>query len=243
MFDSRTQKHDHHSYDNMGANNSCNMERTRLSPSDEREEVIQFRTNHDGDDDDQESTMGIDDSGSGVCTPPLWKSSPSSQPLLSHHIHTSLSPNSRVQAIARGQRELMEMVKSMPESSYELSLKDLVESHRMGNQERLEDSRSIKLQGRVKRQESKRDDNKNVSFQDKGLFIKMVLPFSLKKSSKKKIGGRVSPKPEGERDWWKKNKFTGSSDSDRSKTSVDSGSSRYFGGFIWLVYVCIVDEF
>lgn len=41
--------------------------------------------------------------------------------------YRSLSPASRTQAIARGQRELMEMVKNMPEACYELSLKDLVE--------------------------------------------------------------------------------------------------------------------
>ncbi|XP_009604024.1 protein gar2-like [Nicotiana tomentosiformis] len=61
---------------------------------------------------------------SGVSSPPLWKNS--------HQISTnyrSHSNSSRALAIARGQFELMEMVKNMPESCYELSLKDLVEQN------------------------------------------------------------------------------------------------------------------
>lgn len=38
-----------------------------------------------------------------------------------------MSPASRTEAIVRGQRELMDMVKNMAESNYELTLKDLVE--------------------------------------------------------------------------------------------------------------------
>ncbi|CAF2204303.1 unnamed protein product [Brassica napus] len=60
---------------------------------------------------------------SGVCSPPLWKNSP---PHVQTNYH-SLSPVSKAQVIARGQRELMEMISKMPESCYELSLKDLVE--------------------------------------------------------------------------------------------------------------------
>lgn len=41
--------------------------------------------------------------------------------------HRPMSPNSRVQAIARGRKELMEMVRDLPETFYELSLKDIVE--------------------------------------------------------------------------------------------------------------------
>ncbi|CAN1801646.1 hypothetical protein LINPERHAP1_LOCUS23048 [Linum perenne] len=74
-----------------------------------------------------------DDYSSGASTPPLWRaasppphtSSLSSGGDLTHY--RSLSPAARTQAIARGQRELMEMVSRMPEGCYELSLKDLVE--------------------------------------------------------------------------------------------------------------------
>lgn len=57
---------------------------------------------------------------SGFSSPPLWETTAKTD-------YKYLSPNSKSQAIARGQWELMEMVKAMPESSYELSLKDLVQ--------------------------------------------------------------------------------------------------------------------
>ncbi|PIN14122.1 hypothetical protein CDL12_13241 [Handroanthus impetiginosus] len=205
---------------NQASSNWCNDQ-----------EVVQFRPNDHEESDD-----------SGVCSPPLWKNSPSptaspSQPLLTHQISRSLSPKSRAQAIARGQKELMEMVKTMPESSYELSLRDLVENHTIETQghqvERLNNS-SLQQRGvgKVKRQESKNNE-KNMGFENKGLFLKMVFPFNLGSKKKKNFGrnssGKVSPKPGGgERDWWKK-KFTGSSDSDSSRTSNNSGSSGSSG--------------
>ncbi|KAI3460537.1 hypothetical protein Pfo_017200 [Paulownia fortunei] len=250
MYDPRT--HYDHSYGNLGTTNFANKD-SRLAQNIEicsswssDQEVVQFRpSNH-------QEAMESDDSG--VCSPPLWKNSPSpprspSQPLLNHHIYRSLSPNSRAQAIVRGQRELMEMVKNMPESSYELSLKDLVEHHKMETQaprvERLNNSNIQNLHQRgvvkVKRQESKKNDKnmmRSESFENKGLFLKMVFPFSLHSKKKNKFAsntsGKVSPKPEvpkggGERDWWKK-KFTGSSDSDSSRTSNNSGSTESSGG-------------
>ncbi|PKI54465.1 hypothetical protein CRG98_025148 [Punica granatum] len=70
---------------------------------------------------------GLDEGGSGASTPPLWRpESPESR----RRNYAAMSPRSRTEAIARGQMELMEMVKDMPESSYELSLKDLVEVNR-----------------------------------------------------------------------------------------------------------------
>ncbi|KAL3845475.1 hypothetical protein ACJIZ3_002878 [Penstemon smallii] len=193
------------------------------------EEVVQFRPNQ------HQESMESDDSG--VCSPPLWKNNgPSppkspSQPLLGHHSYRT--PNSRAQAIAKGQWELMEMVKNMPESSYELSLKDLVEHQKIESQI----PQSLQQRGvvKVKRQESKTNE-KNVmrsgSFETKGMFLNMVIPFSLKSKKKKNFvsnsSGKVSPKPseglKSERDWWKK-KFTGSSDSDSSRTTNNSATS------------------
>ncbi|KAK6115617.1 hypothetical protein DH2020_007886 [Rehmannia glutinosa] len=241
MFDPRTQ------YDHRLAQNNKNC--VNFSSD---EETVQFRPNN------HQESMENDDSG--VCSPPLWKNSPSPspsplQPLLSHHSYKSLSPNSRAQAIARGQRELMEMVKNMPESSYELSLKDLVEHHKMeiiqppqleilnainGKNQILQQRGVVK----VKRQESKSSDKnmvRNGSFENKGLFLKMGFPFSFYSKKKNKFGssnssGKVSPKLDqmvkgggGERDWWKK-KFTGSSDSDSSRTSINSGSTESTAG-------------
>lgn len=139
------------------------------------------------------------------------------------------------------------MVKNMPESSYELSLRDLVENQRIESQPpQLNDQKRVVV--KVKRQESRKNERglmRIESFENKRVFLKMVIPFSLKSKKKKKCvnnsSGRVSPKPEvgkgGEMDWWKK-KFSGSSDSDRSRRSNNSGSSsgrsdggRYVGFF------------
>ncbi|MCD7460876.1 hypothetical protein HAX54_044639 [Datura stramonium] len=69
---------------------------------------------------------------SGVSSPPLWRNSPPRSPvhpLQNSRNHRSISTSSRALAIAKGQWELMEMIKNMPESCYELSLKDLVEKN------------------------------------------------------------------------------------------------------------------
>ncbi|KAK4391016.1 hypothetical protein Sango_2164900 [Sesamum angolense] len=190
--------------------------------------LLQFRPGH-----HQESM------DSGDTSPPLWKTcSPSPQkspshPLLSHQNHRSLSPDSRAQAIARGQWELMEMVKNMPESSYELTLKDLVEYRSIepqvpGNEHR----RGVVKERR--REIGRKYERNAMSFEKKGVFLNVVFPVSLE-SRKKNSRGKVSPKPEGlkgggERDWWKK-RFTGSSDSDSSRTSNgSSGGDRGGGG-------------
>ncbi|KAL1543761.1 hypothetical protein AAHA92_20695 [Salvia divinorum] len=175
--------------------------------------------------------METDDSG--AISPPLWRNrSPSpSRPLLGG----SFSPDSRAQAIARGRSELMEMVRHMPESSYELSLKDIVEHHHRAENQ-IEGGSDRRAAGSKK--EESRKIERRLSFEDKGFFLNMAFPFAFMSKRKKKTvvvvgggsgSGRVSPKPEGwkgggERDWWKK-KFTGSSDSDSSRTSNNSGGS------------------
>ncbi|KAL0360301.1 UNVERIFIED_CONTAM: hypothetical protein Sradi_3714600 [Sesamum radiatum] len=182
---------------------------------------------------------------SGETSPPLWKSrSPSPQkspshPLLSHHNHRSLSPDSRAQAIARGQWELMEMVKNMPESSYELTLKDLVE-HRSAEPQAPESEHRRRVAKERRREIGRKYERNAMSLEKKGVFLNVVFPVTLE-SRKKNGGGKGSPRPEGlkgggERDWWKK-RFTGSSDSDSSRTSSgsstgSSGGGRYVGGYM-----------
>jgi len=189
-----------------------------------------------------------DDGGdeSGVSSPPLWKNS-----------YKYLSPNSRTQAIARGQWELMEMVKTMPESCYELSLKDIVEhQHRVKPEseehclvdEKIMDrkpSRGVKREeGKVKMMRTRSGESNHGG----GLLLKMAFPFSLgaRKKKKKNLGtnsfSRVSPRPEGlersgkgghgEKEWWKK-RFSGSSGSESggggSGNSGSGGSSSSSG--------------
>lgn len=181
---------------------------------------------------------------SGVCSPPLWNNIPqkslSNRPLLHHN---------RVQDIVRGQGELMEMVKNLPESSYELSLKDLVEPSIIETQDQDQEEGSDKLiknhdnqvldqRVKVKRQESMVKEKRakmirNGSIVNRGLFLKMGFPITFKSKKKKNLannaGSKVSPAPEVSskgtgKEWWKK-RFTCSSNSDNSRTSNSNGST------------------
>ncbi|KAG6383751.1 hypothetical protein SASPL_156483 [Salvia splendens] len=118
--------------------------------------------------------METDDSG--AIPPPLWRRSHSpSLPLLGG----SFSPDSRAQAIARGRTELMEMVRHMPKSSYELSLKDIVEHHhRTENQ--IEGGSDRGAAVGLKKEESTKIERR-LSFEDKGFFFNM--PFSFLSNS------------------------------------------------------------
>ncbi|CAI9266640.1 unnamed protein product [Lactuca saligna] len=144
------------------------------------------------------------DEDSGVCSPPLWRSlSPPDSPVRFNN-QRPLSPSSRAQAIARGQREIMEMVENMPETSYELSLKDIVEQRRelvtdvsVDETQSMEEGeersilssgqtgsqrRTKSKKGSVKRQESNKSGRvivKNGSINhNKGLMINMFFPFT-----------------------------------------------------------------
>ncbi|XP_052200725.1 uncharacterized protein LOC127807124 [Diospyros lotus] len=178
---------------------------------------------------------GGEDESSGVCSPPLWKNTN----------YRQLSPNSRAQAIARGQWELMEMVKNMPESSYELSLKDLVEQPpRMEAKEERLVGEKIGFGRKSESQEGKRIKRKakmvrSGSVENGGLLLKMVFPLSLGYSKKRNSSAastacsRVSPKPEPA-EWWKR-RLSGLSESGSSggssRSSSLSGSTRKSNGY------------
>ncbi|GFY96541.1 hypothetical protein Acr_11g0008470 [Actinidia rufa] len=162
---------------------------------------------------------------SGFSSPPLWKTSP---PVSPQRNYRTLSPNSRSQAIARGQWELMEMVKKLPESCYELSLKDLVQHPRVNDQESCLVGEKIL----IVRQGSKRNDGKaemmrSRSVENGGFLLKMVFPFSLRSIKKKKIKketpisscARVSPRTEVS--------SKGVDSGNSSGSSSRSNSSRY----------------
>ncbi|KAF3683029.1 putative serine/threonine-protein kinase RIO1-like [Capsicum annuum] len=192
----------------------------------------------------------VDVDQSGVSSPPLWKNTssrshdPSFQNSINHRLN---SPSLRALAIAQGQWELMEMVKNMPESCYELSLKDLVEKNDQeqclinkeeGSFTSTNDHQEQVVQQRVrsiKRQESSNmngdQKKRKESFEDKGSFLKVFFPIPPKvKNSTKTSGTKVSPKvlaeggtDKSEKDWWKK-RFSCSSESDSSKTGSSSNS-------------------
>lgn len=166
---------------------------------------------------------------SGVCSPPLWRTSPPRSPQHHHQQRSlhyrSLSPASRAQAIARGQHELMEMVRNMPESCYELSLKDLVEQpmvlarqQQRGMLEEEDQSRDHRSEA-LFRGEDNSKKTRNISVGDRkaslkrsgnldngGFLLKMVFPVSFRSKTKKKMNknesmgntnssAKVSPKP------------------------------------------------
>ncbi|KAJ6412594.1 hypothetical protein OIU84_005608 [Salix udensis] len=161
---------------------------------------------------------------SGVCSPPLWRTSPPRSPRQLRNHYRNLSPSSRTQAIARGQKELMEMVSRMPEGCYELSLKDIVEQPMAVTDVKegsLSEDRSIINQRDMhilrrerekktmkKRFEKKVQTKRSGSTINEGFLLKMVFPISFGSRKKKQNNsgnppiinssfkdGRVSPRP------------------------------------------------
>ncbi|KAE8714322.1 putative Tetratricopeptide repeat (TPR)-like superfamily protein [Hibiscus syriacus] len=182
---------------------------------------------------------------SGISSPPLWKTSPQHE---NRTDYRCLSPSSRAQAIARGQRELMEMVSKMPESCYELTLKDLVEHQQQPvvdepKEESFAGGRSSSYKS--ERQNSRKQQiNRSGSLDNGGFLLKMVFPVSLGSKKKKNIinnnkndcntsnKSKVSPKPTvadasaktTEKDWWKKR--SGSSESNSGGSTINSGGTK-----------------
>ncbi|GAU34600.1 hypothetical protein TSUD_15150 [Trifolium subterraneum] len=145
----------------------------------------------------------------------------------------------------------MEMVKNMPESSYELTLKDLVE-HKVHHHDVEENTnkRVIRDQrnefsnrnGRKREGISSRNNSRNL--ENGGFYLKMGFPISLgsskKHNSKKKellaknnSCSRVSPRSSSvsdgsvnnSKDWWKKKSCsTGNSECDHG-----GGSMKRYG--------------
>lgn len=199
-----------------------------------------------------------EEESSGVSTPPLWRTSPHTSPHNSPHTsphhrqnhYRCLSPKSKAQAIARGQRELMEMVSRMPESCYELSLKDIVEKPMVETrQEKLvQDGKTFdENTRRAGAMENKRNDKnsqmkRSGSVENGGFLLKMAFPASLgSKKTKKKVDsstGKVSPRPSvsdgsakgGENEWWKKRFSASVSESESGEYSTtNSGSTKSTG--------------
>ncbi|KAG2254534.1 hypothetical protein Bca52824_084670 [Brassica carinata] len=179
-----------------------------------------------------------DHQDSGVCSPPLWKNSP---PHVQTNYH-SLSPVSKAQVIARGQRELMEMISKMPESCYELSLKDLVEVKTEEENDRKvfdEMTQRRKKQSKAMRKVGSDKWVDPLRVNSGGFLLKLGFPVSLgaKKRTKKKKGedddasvtsrGSWFSCPRGsvseDKDWLK-------SESGRGVSRINSGSSKSSGG-------------
>lgn len=163
--------------------------------------------------------------------------------------YRSLSPVSRTEAIVRGQKELMEMVRNMPEYNYELSLKDLVEHHHRTREENTEEEEEEKVK---KNSSVKKIDDKKVHVKkndgkidrDRGFYLKVGLPFfslGSKDKKKKKKESKVSPRPsisdvpvkgaaDKEKEWWKKTPspsvYKESDDTSAASSSNSNGSMK-----------------
>ncbi|KAL5071122.1 hypothetical protein RYX36_022009 [Vicia faba] len=143
----------------------------------------------------QTKNINNDPHESGMCSPPLWTTN--SNKSINYR---SLSPESKTEAIERGQRELMEMVKNMPESSYELTLKDLVEEqqqqhhhhHHHVEENNNNINRVVKQKSLNNKKANKREgmmDKRSIStghgnIDSGGFYLKMVFPISLGSSKK-----------------------------------------------------------
>lgn len=170
----------------------------------------------------------------------------------------ALSPSSRTEAIVRGQRELMEMVRNMPESNYELSLKDLVEHQHwrdapQENSEENEEEKKLKVykkQGSARKVDKMAHVKRTGSNIDRGgFYLKVGFPFSFgskdkkdkNKNNKKKnessgnSSSKVSPKPSAkgvvDKEWWKKSPSAckGSKDSESGESNINSESMKSSG--------------
>ncbi|KAK4393757.1 hypothetical protein Sango_1846500 [Sesamum angolense] len=99
----------------------------------------------------------------GAYSPPLWTRTPvdcrseTSSLLPRRHEHSFLSPASRLRAIVDGRRELMEMIQDLPESSYELTLKDIVDDQQ--NMEEVQEKEVIVEEKKVKHKTESRPQN------------------------------------------------------------------------------------
>ncbi|XP_058759306.1 uncharacterized protein LOC131632586 [Vicia villosa] len=182
--------------------------------------------------------FGIDDDETELKPEPRWG-------MNSPH-YRSLSPVSRTEAIIRGQKELMEMVRNMPESNYELSLKDLVEHHHRDVFTTTEENNNNTEDEKKKMTTKKKvDDDKKVPVKRNekvdhgGFYLKVALPFislgSNKEKKKKKKESKVSPRPSisdgsvKEKEWWKKSTplvYKESDDSAAESSIVSNGSLK-----------------
>lgn len=147
----------------------------------------------------------------GAHTPRLWETNTKfeSSPLLpQNHHHSDLSPKSRRRVILESRTELMQMVQNMPESCYELSLKDLV-GEQQGVQKAgegtdvEEKSFDFNNQAQIRNQKKKttyktRQISRTSSMESETFLIKMFFPTFLGSKKKGKAAGncsKVSPRP------------------------------------------------
>lgn len=168
----------------------------------------------------------------------------------------SSSP-SRLQAIIDGRRELTEKIQDMPESWYELSLKDIVdEQHDLQADQDIiviDDEKNPNFKPEIKMKQQKKkcrrgQMTRSESMDSRVLRLKIIFPISLGLKRKSKAGNRskVSPRPSLDcpgsvsektrldKKWWRmrflsmgESKSTGTGSTSRSSSSSSKSKSRY----------------
>ncbi|KAG6477153.1 uncharacterized protein LOC122024648 [Zingiber officinale] len=124
---------------------------------------------------------------SSTPSPLLWKN-------MNFPMTRSASSSPRAQEIVSYRQEMMDLVRGMPESAYELSLRDLVETPRIVKN--VEEAAETRQEGAKNKAEKATDRSKG------GLFLKTSVPVldgGKTKSSKSNSFAKVSPKPEAEK--------------------------------------------
>ncbi|KAL9158761.1 hypothetical protein ABFS82_08G089700 [Erythranthe guttata] len=149
-----------------------------------------------------------------------------------HQYSRILSPKSRVRAIEDGRRELMEMVKNIPESSYELSLKDIVDGHQ--NVEQVKEKKK-----KHKAQQSKKTKSgqmcRTASMESEMFLLKVFVPVTLsfKKKPKAVKNSEICAGPSSDKqrtkNWWKMVSLAvkDNQNSRRSNISSNRNSKKY----------------
>ncbi|XP_021274373.1 uncharacterized protein LOC110409377 [Herrania umbratica] len=189
----------------------------------------------------------------GDCSLPLRRANKvtDASPLLpNNYFYSNLSPRTRTQAIEEGRKELMEMIRNMPESSYELSLKDIVDEQHASEEVKgkavsEDESFYSETEAQTKKQKKKKGKKRKAgpisrsgSMEVDSFLIKMFFPSSLsfKKKSKAENSSKVSPSPSSEgsgrpveKQWWIKRIFIRrhhkNRDENSSNSSIDSSNS------------------
>jgi len=169
----------------------------------------------------------------------LDSKSPVNQPLSPAHY----APTSRVEAIARYKKEMLELVKDAPEYTYELSLRDLVELPRIVRtardlvelpkivraareplaRERLQKNNS-RRGGQEKIKKAGRRHLRSESMESGGFLLKMFFPKPLSGTKRSSRSSSGSLKPSS------RSSSSGSSKSGSSSSSSESNSASSSSG-------------
>lgn len=202
---------------------------------------------------DSDSSCGIEfstgyhlEDDSDVSSPPLWKTSPLTT-------HTTIA--SPLQHLHRG---AMEMIQSVPESSQELSLKDLAELPAPTWKTRGLKGEAIREDNmkKMKRRRDERRASRNRSMDSRDFLLKMFLPAALgpkKRSFGNGPRSKLLPKPQDQMEksvdseWWKK-RFSSSRECVNNRTSSsssshDSSTRRYLSSSFFFLLSFLKNNF